>query len=259
MFVGSDSWDFPTNQPLGTSWLGRVHRGTPWQTIYLKSPFVDFSTWQHWLGWTNADEAQRAQPTNDWRLVSELAPLFNPVAPQDLISINQDNPSNWAVILDGLTVFTNGTSLAPIIVSSNSLQAVTVANGILAIRSTQPGRVFWTLGDILATPELTWASPWLNTNSLPSPLTTLTDQALEALPSQLLPLLRPDSIASIAPEVRGVQIQFTGLDDYRYRVEVSSDLLTWTAVTTNQPTHGVFTLVDSPGSLPRFYRSVLLP
>jgi hypothetical protein len=242
-------------------WLGRVHRGTPWQTIYLKSLSVDTSTWQNWLGWANPCEARRAQPINDWRLVSELAPLFNPTDPEKLISINQDNPSSWEAILDGLTVFTNGTTLVPITVSSNSSQAIAVANGILAMRAAQSGQVFHTLGDILATPELTWASPWLNTNTnvLRSPFSTLNDEALEALPSQLLPLLRPDSIASVSQNASGLQIQFTGLDDYLYRVEVSTDLRNWTALATNKPDHGVFSLLDSPANSTRFYRSVLLP
>lgn len=33
----SDDWQFPTNKFPNIGWLGRVHRGTPWQTIYLKS------------------------------------------------------------------------------------------------------------------------------------------------------------------------------------------------------------------------------
>ncbi len=32
----SDDWQFPTNKFPNIGWLGRVHRGTPWQTIYLK-------------------------------------------------------------------------------------------------------------------------------------------------------------------------------------------------------------------------------
>src|SRR5208283_5077810 len=33
----SDDWDFPTNKFPTVGWLGRVHRGTPWQTVYLKA------------------------------------------------------------------------------------------------------------------------------------------------------------------------------------------------------------------------------
>lgn len=32
----SDDWQFPANKFPNIGWLGRVHRGTPWQTIYLK-------------------------------------------------------------------------------------------------------------------------------------------------------------------------------------------------------------------------------
>ena len=33
----SDDWDFPTYKLPTVGWLGRVHRGTPWQSVYLKS------------------------------------------------------------------------------------------------------------------------------------------------------------------------------------------------------------------------------
>jgi len=32
----SDDWMFPTNKFPNIGWLGRVHRGTPWQTVYIK-------------------------------------------------------------------------------------------------------------------------------------------------------------------------------------------------------------------------------
>ena len=37
MIRRSDDWQFPTNRYPNVGWLGRVHRGTPWQTVYLKS------------------------------------------------------------------------------------------------------------------------------------------------------------------------------------------------------------------------------
>ncbi|MGH7939842.1 MAG: hypothetical protein ACREFR_02065, partial [Limisphaerales bacterium] len=40
LVMGSDNWDFPTNKYPTVGWLGRVHRGTPWQTVYLKAPDV---------------------------------------------------------------------------------------------------------------------------------------------------------------------------------------------------------------------------
>ena len=41
----SDDWNFP-NGPLSAGWIEAVHRGTPWQTVYLKSAPVDPVTWQ---------------------------------------------------------------------------------------------------------------------------------------------------------------------------------------------------------------------
>ena len=60
----SDNWDFPTNESLSGTWLGRVHRGTPWQTIYLKASdilqqiqvnggvtnYIGTNTWMTWTG-----------------------------------------------------------------------------------------------------------------------------------------------------------------------------------------------------------------
>ena len=50
LMLQSDAWDFPTNKLPNIGWLGRVHRGTPWQTVYLKSPAMDLPTWRIWTG-----------------------------------------------------------------------------------------------------------------------------------------------------------------------------------------------------------------
>ena len=46
----SDDWDPPTNKFPNIGWVGRVHRGTPWQTVYLKSDVPDLTTWTNWTG-----------------------------------------------------------------------------------------------------------------------------------------------------------------------------------------------------------------
>ena len=55
----SDDWDFPTNKYPNIGWLGRVHRGTPWQTVFLKSTNAlqiagtldaGFLNWEKWTG-----------------------------------------------------------------------------------------------------------------------------------------------------------------------------------------------------------------
>jgi hypothetical protein len=81
------------------------------------------------------------------------------------------------------------------------------------------------------------------------------------IPSQLLALLRPDSIASILQTGPTLQIQFTGADGYAYAVQTTSNLLDWMTIGTNYPTNGVFNLpqIALPVSSTRFYRSVRLP
>src|SRR6202000_3039967 len=46
----STDWDFMTNKFPSLGWLGRVHRGTPWQTVYMKSPLMATNDWQKWAG-----------------------------------------------------------------------------------------------------------------------------------------------------------------------------------------------------------------
>jgi hypothetical protein len=73
---------------------------------------------------------------------------------------------------------------------------VKIVNGINATRATnaftQPFKLFRRVGEILAVPELTIASPFLNTNS-PVLLTRgINDSAYERIPQQILGLLKAD-------------------------------------------------------------------
>jgi hypothetical protein len=278
--LNSDYWDFPTNPLPNLTWLGRVHRGTPWQTLYLKAPGTSFATWMQWTGnsqlvtnWNGlngvAYDAYFTQPTNDWRLASLLISLLNTNDPRHLASVNQPSVPGWCGLLDGMTVLTNNEpdgqygppQFASVTMASNSPQALTIAAALVTARSSQPGQYFHDVGDILATPELSAASPWLNLSSLYQGEWGLTDEAYEAIPSQLLPLLRPDSIGSVSQSGGTLQVQFTGADGYAYAVQTSSNLLDWTTIATNCPVNGSFNFVDTPppGSPRRFYRSVLWP
>jgi hypothetical protein len=276
---GSDYWDFPTNLLSDPTGLGRVHRGTPWQTLYLKSfgsaNYMNwFSNWRVWTGnaqlvanWNGGYgptwDAFYTQPTNDWRLASLVVSLFNTNDPRNLASVNQPNAPAWSSLLDGMTVLTNSApgQFDPIIVSSNSPQAASVAAALDAARASQPGQHFRDPADILATPELSLASPWLDTNGVATLRSTMNDEVCEALPSRLLPILRPDSTSTVTLSGGNLQIQFTGADGYAYTVQTSLNLLDWTTISTNYPANGSFNFLDtpSPGSSRRFYRSILQP
>jgi hypothetical protein len=89
----------------------------------------------------------------------------------------------------------------------------------------------------------------------------LSSCCIEIIPAQLLPLLRPDSIGSIAPSGNNFQIQFTGVDDYAYAVQVSSNLVDWSDLSTNYPNNGVFFFLESQTNNPlqSFYRTRIFP
>jgi hypothetical protein len=280
----SDDWNFPSGNGLPLTTLGQIHRGTPWQTVYLKAsdvlhdtvtqfgiPYlVGTNTWSIWTGDFNVNDASLTAPINDWQLVGLLVPLMNTNNPEQLVSVNNQNLNDWLNILNGLVVLSNSApivySFSPpqfdcYIMSSNSPQALVVANAIAQTRTNQPGQSFQSLGGILQTPALTVDSPWLNTGASNQLEYGISDEAYEAIPAQLLPLLRPDSVGTIMQVNGGWNIQFSGSDGFAYALQISTNLVNWNTVSTNCPVQGYFSVPISPmlNSSEQFYRSVLLP
>ena len=278
----SDNWNFPTGQVSTPNWLGQVHRGTPWQTVYLKSTNIldwvnnmgqnGINTWAHWTGDANLFDASNGAPVEDWYLVSLLSSLLTTNSPGTLVSVNNSDPNAWLALFDGMTVLTNiSTDLqiripqeqpqfATLIISSNSPQASLIADAIQSARSNQPGQSFADIGDILAVPQLAEQSPFLNVSSAVQRTNGISDQAYEAIPSQLLPLLRVDSIGSVSSANGQTVIQFTGSDGHAYAIEVSPDLINWTSISTNWPVGGMihFTISPPRNAAAQFYRSVMV-
>jgi hypothetical protein len=265
----SDEWDFPVGEPLSFATVGRIHRGTPWQTLYLRSGDIAGSVaagyWQRWTGNTNATDAALTRPVMDRHLVNLIGPELTTNCLRHRMSINQDDVATWQDLLDGLTVATNSLPAVPLIIASNSPQALAIAQGINDTRSRKdlfPDGFFHQLSDVLATPQLTEQSPFLDTNLwFLYYYTILTDELLEALPSRLLPLLREDSFGAMLKSNGQVTLQFSGYDDHAYAIEVSRDLVHWRFLAIGHPTNGVFSLplAMSPHSRGEYYRSLLLP
>lgn len=270
----SDDWDFPPNKLPAISSIGQVHRGTPWQTVYLKAANVlgANDTWWRWTGDANIYDAANSAPVQDRHLASLLTSLFNINNVESLFPVNNSNPNDWQGLLNGLTVWTNTLpnnqmhfwvvpQFVAQVISSNSLQASAIVNAVQTARTAQAGRIFHDIADILGTPQLSEQSPFLNWNSSVQQQYGISDEAYEIIPSQLLARLRTDSMGSVAFTDSQQLVHFTGDDGHAYAIQTSSDLVNWASISTNQPVNGVFSFTNSlnPNANQQFYRSVLLP
>ncbi len=124
----SDYWGFPTNLYPTIGWIGRVHRGTPWQTVYLKAhdvlhvldryPNGDIgsgtNTWVAWTSDQNAYDAANSAPVQDRLLFDLFTSRPNDNAVRGTLSVNQTNLAAWSAVLSGMVVLTNTTSLPTI-------------------------------------------------------------------------------------------------------------------------------------------------
>lgn len=200
----SDDWSFPTNKLANLGLLGRVHRGTPWQTMYLKSAVdprtgqpLDRRTWGEWAG------NLATHPTNDWKLLDLFTVAPNDNASRGLLSVNQTNAAAWSAVLSGVSVLTNsapdvGTGpgrrpqVQEMFVQPGSPQMLYMVEGINRARGQFTNRVYATLGEVLAAPELTVRSPYLNWTSRRQYEHGIDDAAYERIPQQVLSLLRTD-------------------------------------------------------------------
>ncbi len=221
----SDDWNFPTNRSTRFSnigQLGRVHRGTPWQTVYMKaatnpigtvvSRMEGAKTWGAWAG--NLE----TYPAKDRNIFDLFTTAINDNAARGLMGVNQTNLASWSALLSGVPILQNNQDrnnpkLLFVQPSSDELKQVlvgytnnptakaplrevipgllgTITNTVLA-----PGGYFTGLGAILATPTLSDHSPFLDfpTNSTGWKVTrNLTDEVVERLPQQILSLMKAD-------------------------------------------------------------------
>jgi hypothetical protein len=291
LMTGSDNWDFPIKGNLPLTTLGQIHRGTPWQTVYLKASDIlpetvmigslnsniGTNTWVIWTGNSNISDAELTAPISDRRLLGFLIPLMDTNAPEQLLSVNDSSLAAWSAVLGGLIAITNTTILSTFYhPATNSYswltidpaspavgQLVVAINSKRAVFTSADGLVgtFESIGDILSTQEITEHSPFLNWNDVNQQKYGISDEVYEAIPAQLLPLLRPDSVGKMIQENGSWNIQFSGSDGFDYELQTSTNLVNWNSVGTFHPVQGHFSLPISPVSnlQEQFYRSILLP
>ena len=122
----SDYWDFPTNQYPTVGWIGRVHRGTPWQTVYLedadrlKAPNsagydagYGTNTWANWMGdllrqneaifsYAQYYDAANCAPVQDRLLFDIFTTRFNDNAVRGTLPVNQTHLAAWSALFSGM-------------------------------------------------------------------------------------------------------------------------------------------------------------
>lgn len=252
----SDNWDFPTYKFPTVGWLGRVHRGTPWQTVYLKSPnilqeiqtfgrttnYVGTNTWVQWTGDTqltfgqNYDAANSA-PGQDQMLfdIFSTAPNDNATLGQLSVNVGDGIPSPqaglaaWSALFSGVEVLSNNLpnfvagsianvqyqnplpgqlppGLTNLVINPAGPAGLNSALGqlVAGINQTRTNFVnpdglvgsFERVGDILAVPQLTVQSPFLNWNAAQQQANGISDEMYEWLPQQVMSLLHVSTTPS---------------------------------------------------------------
>jgi len=214
-----DKWDFPTGKLPTIGWLGRVHRGTSWQTVYLKaSDFLannNFGAWQFWTGNGNVFDATNSAPVADRDLFDLFSTALSGNATHGTLSVNQTHLASWSALFSGVVALTNMTDVPAdgttpvvtnIVISPAGTDTVNSAislllkgtEGINATRAAftnADGLVgaFEHLGDILRVPSFTEQSPFINHSDNAHADYDISDELYEWLPQQTLGLLRASS------------------------------------------------------------------
>jgi hypothetical protein len=132
LITSSDNWAFPTNKYPTVGWLGRVHRGTPWQTVFLKATNIlalaangvnGLTTWTDWTGNFNTNDAVNTRPTQDYLLFDIFSTAVNDNATRGRLSVNvaanTNNPAAglaaWSALFSGMAVPTSLTNTFTVI------------------------------------------------------------------------------------------------------------------------------------------------
>jgi hypothetical protein len=206
LVASSDNWDFPRYKMPTAGWLGRVHRGTPWQTVYLKSTNIlawvqnntGPITWRDWTGNYNSFDAANAGPVQDWLLFDLFTTSFNDNATRGTLSVNIPPPNlaAWSALFSGVVLPPNNSTNSYTFINPAGPAGVNSALGELVANINYTRNNFTNAdglvgafeheGDILATPQLTDHSPFLD----PAQVSYNNDEMYEWLPQQVMSLLR---------------------------------------------------------------------
>jgi hypothetical protein len=209
---GSIAWQFPSNKIATVGLLGRVHRGTPWQTVYFKADYADLATWSTQSGdlmfIPGRGLVSRTHPTNDWSLLDIFTTSLDERMSTGLVSVNQTNLETWSALFSGIVVLSNALTdpFDPSIDPRPRYEELLmepfggVTNAFFQIWTNihwyqfTNGQPLRSVGELIQkVPELTTRSPFLDFSGVDQLKFGLDDFAFEQIPQQILGLLRVGS------------------------------------------------------------------
>jgi hypothetical protein len=164
----SDDWDFPANKFPTAGWLGRVHRGTPWQTVFLKATNVlaessiGANTWAQWTSDTQLTfnqyfDAINSAPVQDRLLFDLFTTAFNDNATRGTLSANQGTGSSdplaglaaWSAVFSSSVALSNNAADDTIRYRPQH-QNSTISNTFVFIQPAGPDGINSALGQLVA-------------------------------------------------------------------------------------------------------------
>jgi hypothetical protein len=175
----SDNWDFPGNKFPTIGWLGRVHRGTPWQTVYLKASDIlskmdpilgeniGTNTWVQWTGDTQLTygptngvyfDAVNTAPVQDRLLFDLFTTAFNDNATRGTLSVNQGAGSSdplaglaaWSAVFSSSVALSNNAVSSTIRFNKQQVQTPPPSNSFVFIQPAGPDGINSALGKLVA-------------------------------------------------------------------------------------------------------------
>jgi hypothetical protein len=289
-FVGqSDDWEFPEGSTVNLQWLDRLHRGTPWQTLYFASSVESVADWARWSG------SAATHPTNDWQLielflgrrlgldaasVSSASPLLanNTIAANNAAGNGSAiciPPGSTPTLVNNIVAFNSAG-----ILKQGPETVIARTNCVFANVSFDYSGLPAGAGDIAVDPEfivpaignfdLLATSPCIDAGdeSVFSSAGVFDEPArrqgarVEIGAFELGPL-SPPAITDVFREASSGRIEFKlkGLSGGRFAVETSINLTDWIALSTNSTANGFFQFSNTPDAdaNERFYRARRVP
>lgn len=256
----SDDFDFPSGPEVNAHWLDRIHRGTPWQTLYFESAVAPMCLWtRHFLD-------PMSHPTNDWRIIDYLR-----------ARIVYDDPSSRTRVLNNTVVGNSGGVLIAQHVKATVMNNTVAYNdaGIFAedgnhagfSRNCTYGNVAHNNGDVLQSPQfVSGGFSVLATSPLvdggdPAALGWMERNALGGGIDIGAFEFGPQGVPAFTSKRSGdnstCEMELRGFPGQTYLIEASTNLAQWTAVNTNVAEMGrlIFRDAQTTNFPYRYYRA----